>query len=132
MGFFDKIKKAFAEANKAPVYPLGHVEKTLRFEYELKNNNGWVLCITYTGIDFSMKEDVSMTAYAGENQIKKERLFYGRMGDDEASSLEEIPITGIDGADKICFHIVEGEDHRGGEDEDYHYFDKFCIDLTSD
>lgn len=124
---FGKIKKALAEANKITVYPLGYVEKTPRFEYEIKKEGECVLNIKFVGMEFSMKEEVSMTAYLGENEINKERLFYGRMGEDEVSVLETISIKDIKSADKICIRYREGE--NGG---DYYMTGAFCIDLNSE
>lgn len=125
---FGFLKKALSNMNSIPVYKLGHVEKTPRFEYEVKNDNGWVLDIKFIGMELSMKEEVHLIAYAGENVIKKESLYYGRMGEDEISVQETISLKGIDAADKVCIRYIEGM-QSGGGDEAYHSFGKFCIDL---
>ena len=125
------FKKLLFGGNTAPVHPLGHIEKTMRFEYEIEKNDITQLNVRFIGMEDEMELNIHMTAHAGETLIKKERLFTGYLGNSHYSPHESIQIDGVEHADKICIRYTEGDDAEAG-DEGYHSFGRFCIDMQKD
>lgn len=112
------------------IYPIGTVEKSPRFSYEVVVVDGRMsLDVKNTSIDAYLKVDVTVELYQGENKLRSERLLVRRM---EAGDAETVAIANSKPVDRVCVRYREGTRNSSpfrSEGSSYENFGSFCIKL---